>query len=110
MVGGGNADRSKPAWKQVYRALEHGTAKNACQKNNSTLKKFPKDIEDFGNFFVGMQQKRHSADYDPAATFYKSAVEQDISDAESVIERFQNAPIKDRRAFAAFVLFRQPRN
>ena len=48
MLGGVNASRSNRAWRQVYRALEHGSAKNAC-KNHHTLKLFPKDIEDFAN-------------------------------------------------------------
>jgi hypothetical protein len=105
MIGGGGAARSDEAWKQVYRALEHGNAKNAC-KNQAVMKRFPKAIEDFGNKFLEMQLKRHVADYDPDGKFYKSAVLQDILDAETVIRAFRAAPTKDRRAFAAFVLFK----
>jgi hypothetical protein len=36
--------------------------------------KFPKEIEDFANAFLAMQDKRHSADYDPHAKFTKSEV------------------------------------
>ena len=71
------------------------------------MKAFPREIEDFANAFVTMQAKRHEADYDPNSTFYKSAVEQDIADVEDVIDRFRSAPPKDRRAFAAFVLFKK---
>lgn len=105
LVGGSNAVRSKSAWQQAYRALEHGSAKNAC-KDQRVLKKFPKDVEDFANQFVTMQAKRHKADYDPFGKFYKSAVLQDLADAEDVIKRYQAAAIKDRRAFAAFVVFK----
>ena len=105
MVGSVGSDRSNPAWKQVYRALEHGTVKNNC-KNQKILKRFPKDIEDFANVFVALQTKRHAADYDPEARFYKSEVRQDIADAEDVMKRFGLTPVKDRRAFAAFVLFK----
>lgn len=47
------------------------------------------------------------ADYDPDEKFYKSGVKQDIAEAEDIIERFKDVPIKDRRAFAAFVLFKR---
>lgn len=81
-------------------------AKNNC-KNQAVLKKFPKDVEDFANSFVALQAKRHLADYDPKERFYKSEVKQDIAEAEDVIRRFKAVPVKDRRAFAAFVLFKQ---
>lgn len=70
------------------------------------MKKFPKDIEDFANVFVDMQFKRHKADYDPSEHFYKSAVSQDIEDTVSVIKAFESAPMKDKRAFAAYVLLK----
>ena len=105
LVGGAGADRSKPAWKQVYRALDHGLAKNNC-KNQETIKKFPKEIEDFANMFVALQTKRHMADYDPDARFYKSEVRQDVAEAADVMDRFKDVPLKDRRAFAAYVLFK----
>ncbi len=47
------------------------------------------------------------ADYDPGERFYKSGVKQDIAEAEDIIKRFKGVPIKDRRAFAAFVLFKR---
>ncbi len=78
------------------------------------MKKFPKEIEDFANAFVALQAKRHIADYDPFAQLFKSEVKQDIADAKEAIANFSNTAAKDRRAFAAFVLFknreRQDRN
>ena len=105
LVGGQGADRSNPAWIQAYRALEHGSAKTAC-KRREIVNKFPKEIEDFANMFVTMQEKRHRADYDPNAKHLKSAVLNDIEAVTAVIDDFQNVPIKDRRAFSAFVLFK----
>lgn len=80
-------------------------AKANC-KNQSVVKKFPKEVEDFANAFVSLQTKRHAADYDPNQMFYKSAVKQDIAIAARVIRDFDATPIKHRRAFAAFVLFK----
>jgi len=74
--------------------------------NNQIIKNFPNEVQDFAQHFVTMQVKRHKCDYDPSLRLYKSAVQQDIEDAAVVISRFNAAPIKDRRAFAAYVLFR----
>ena len=71
------------------------------------MNKFPKEIQDFGNLFREMQAKRHKADYDPFEKYCKSTVEIDIDDIKGVIGRFKNADVKDRRAFAAYVLFKR---
>jgi uncharacterized protein (UPF0332 family) len=105
-IGGTGSGRSKEAWRQVYRALDHGFAKSACT-NKATLSQFPKEIQDFANLFVQMQLKRHDADYNPDGTVFKSAVLTDVSTVEAAIDGFNKAPLKDRRAFAAFVLVKQ---
>ena len=51
-----------------------------------------------------MQRKRHMADYDPEGRWNKSEVAEDIDDAENIIDRFEQASIRDRRAFAVYVL------
>jgi hypothetical protein len=104
LIGGPGSTKSREAWSQTYRALEHGLAKNACK--SGTLSRFPQEIQDFANMFVTMQEKRHKADYDPNEKAFKSAVLLDIAQAEIVMEGFTSAPIKDRRAFAALVLFK----
>ena len=103
IVGGRGADRSKSAWRQAYRALQHGWAKRRCQ-NHKIVNDFPVAIQDFAGMFVEMQNKRHLADYDPDEIFYKSEVLKDIADVEDVLSRFQKVPVKDRRAFAVYVL------
>lgn len=52
-----------------------------------------------------MQVKRHKVDYDPTIKLVKSEVQQDLSDAQDVIQRTGNVQKFDRRAFAAHVLF-----
>lgn len=71
------------------------------------MAKFPKAVEDFANNFVSMQEKRHAADYDPSIKLTKSEVVADISAAREAISEFLKVPIKDRRAFAAHVLFKK---
>lgn len=104
LVGKTKRSRSKHAWRQVYRGLEHGSAKHACE-NKEILRKFPPPIQDFGDLFVRMHQARNNADYDPYATFTKSSVEAYIIRAEEAIKGFEKVPVKDRRAFCAYVLF-----
>jgi uncharacterized protein (UPF0332 family) len=108
LVGTVSANRSDEAWTQVYRALMHGETKNACL-NDRIIAQFPQEIQDFANHFVTMQIKRHEADYHPEGKHYKSDVQTDIAAAEAVIRDFAAVSIKDRRAFAVWVLFKPPR-
>lgn len=68
------------------------------------MQSFTHDIRDFGRLFVEMQQKRHSADYDPDARFKKSDVVGDIDRIEEAISRFATVAPSERRAFAIYVL------
>ncbi len=102
LVGGAGSNRSGPAWNQTYRALQHGTARQRCGLQSIT--RFPEAIQEFAELFIAMQQERHLADYDPDAAFLKSIVIARINDAEQVIRRFAAVPVKDRRAFAVYVL------
>lgn len=108
LIGTNSTTRSNKAWKQVYRSLRHTKIKECC-KNTNIMNQFPIDIQDFANVFVDLQIKRHDADYDPRATFYRSAVLQDVEDAETAIRAFLRVGTSDRRAFAAFVVLGKPR-
>ena len=103
LVGGPGANRSEAAWRQAYRALNHGHAKKRCAQQR--IVEFPNEIQDLASAFVDMQRKRHTADYDPDAAFSKNEVIQSISEAEDVIRGFAQAPRRDRRAFAVYLLF-----
>lgn len=105
MVGGTGSTRSRSAWKQVYRALSHGPTKKACSAKS--LEKFPQEVQDFANMFIQMQAKRHAADYDPTTRSKKDTVLLDIEAVEAAINDFAKVATKDRRAFAALVLFKQ---
>ena len=105
LIGGAGAARSNAAWRQVYRALEHGATKDRC-KNRTAMRQFPQEIGDFANVFVTMQENRHEADYDPFRTFSKSEVMVDIAAVEQAMSNFRLAGIRHRRAFCAFVLFK----
>lgn len=98
--------RSNHAWRQDYRALDHGPAKNACA-DSAVISRFPAAIQDFANLFKEMQEKRHDADYDPFAKFKKSQVSTDIARIEEAIRKFERASPKDKTAFCAFLLLKK---
>lgn len=99
--------RSKPAWKQVYRALEHGFAKEAC--NRAARLGFPIGIVHFADTFARLQDERHKADYDPDIRYTRTEVIIMISEAEQAIKALHTATLQDRTAFAALVLLRKRR-
>ncbi len=107
LAGSTRASRSQRAWRQTYRALEHGHAKNQCL-NQSIMSRFPPEVQGFGEEFVDMQALRHIADYDPDPedTFIRAGVLEHIERSETAIREFESAPVSDRRAFAIYVLLR----
>ena len=106
LVGGRGANRSDAAWRQTYRALEHGIARRQCERRE--INRFPSGIRDFAGAFVEAQINRHTADYDPRPDpqINKSDVAQGVQAAEYAIRRLRQSPIRDRRAFAIYVLLR----
>ena len=96
-----------PAWHQVYRALEHGRARNACLQKR-VMRSFPAEVRDFAEAFVTLQNNRHLADYAlDAKSYRKSDVVDEIKAVESTIGRFEGTNVEARRSFAAHVLFRR---
>lgn len=106
LVGGRSSNRSNPAWRQTYRALEHGIARERCERRE--IGRFPEGIQDFAAAFVKMQARRHTADYDPHPNprFNKSDVAQDVRAAEYAVRRLRQSAARDKRAFAIYVLLR----
>ena len=98
-------NRSQPAWRQTYRALDHAQTSRRCN-NTEMMGRFPASIREFAHAFVQSQLDRHRADYDPEATFWREDVLQLIDETRDLIAVFNDADDKDRRAFAAYVMFR----
>ena len=105
LVGATHANRRQPDWNQVYRALEHGYARNQCN-NRAAMSRFSLGIRRFGQLFVLMQRERQAADYDPNASFSRPEAMEFVNEAAGVIAEFENVDPSERRAFAIFVLFR----
>ena len=97
--------RGQPGWVRIYRALNHRQAEEACRGRETGS--FSVEIRDFANLFVALQDKRHQADYNPVAAFYKTEVERLIVDTRAVLSEFETADRRERKSFAALVLFRR---
>jgi len=100
---------TKRAWSHVYRSLDHRAARENCLRKEF-MERFPNAIQDFASMFAQMQVKRHRADYDPHAQFYKSSVAADIDAAAAAISAFHKVPARHRRAFAVYVILGKPRS
>ena len=113
LVGVRSATQTNQAWRQAYRALDHGEVKRKCTQGPGKPildGSFPAGIRDFARQFVKMQEVRHKADYDPFEPFTRSGVTQLIEETKTAITDFENVPSRDRRAFAVFVLFKLRRD
>ena len=53
-----------------------------------------------------MQESRHRADYAPDEVLQKSDVIRSIKEAKDAISDFEQVSSADRRAFAAYILFK----
>ena len=105
IAGATRRSRSRPAWEQTYRALEHGHARNQC-RNHSVMARFPPAVQDFAGWFMEVQRYRHYADYAPVTAFSRANVVRMVDTTEGIIARFNAAPAGERRAFAIYVLLR----
>lgn len=111
LVGASRASRSQAAWRQAYRALDHGLVKKQCG-NRSVMTQFPPEIQQFGQMFVALQRQRHLADYAPDNHFKRPVVLELIYHTERIIAAFEQPDVGDihRRAFAVYVLFQLRRD
>ena len=105
LIGGSSTVRKTNAWILTYRALNHRPAKQRCRDENS-LGQFPLDIRVFAETFARMQEQRHRADYAPDEVLQKSDVIRSIQEAKDAISDFEQVSSANRRAFAAYILFR----
>lgn len=106
LVGDSPLDRDESAWRQAYRALEHGYARRRCQEVLRSGR-FSPPIQRLAGFVAVIQDLRHRADYDPDAIFYQPEVLATIAEADDYITAFRATPDAERRAFAVFILMRE---
>ena len=104
-IGAGGDERCERAWRQAFRAVDHGIARRQCQ-NQQVMAGFPPEIRLFANNFISLQEKRHVADYDPSVTFDIDESQNCLHEAKQAVAALAAASEKDRRDFAAWVALR----
>ena len=95
--------RSETAWRQTYRALEHGRLRRQYS-HTGNIAEFPYEVRKFAFLIVQMQRARHLADYDPNALFSRSSVLDWVDVCRDTIADFDRVGVQERRAFAVYVL------
>lgn len=105
LVGDDPLRRDQAAWRQAYRALEHGYARQRCQQAVGNPR-FSTPIQELSDYFASIQRRRHRADYDPDANLAQHETLTAITEARNHIAAFRATPARERRAFAVFILMR----
>ena len=106
LVGDNPQDRDESAWRQAYRALEHGYARRRCRQVLRSGRFLP-PVQRLADFVAVIQDLRHRADYDPDTSFVQQEVVALINEADNRITAFRAVPARERRAFAVYVLMRE---
>jgi len=115
----GQSNRDQPRYGLVYRSVDHHTLRELCRDvQKQTLPEkykpyapkggFGTDIKAFATAVLDLQQKRHTADYDPMAQMKQSDAILVIGTARAALIRFQNANVDERTIFLTLLLF-EPR-
>ena len=94
------------AFAQAYRFIDHGLVRAKCEQAASRKLDFPSGVVRFAETFIGLQQARIDADYDPLAEFDGTAVLNMIDSAEIALAAFDAESPEAQRAFAIFVALR----
>lgn len=112
----GVVNRATRNYAVVYRSISHTALSKMCQDiQKSTLPSklakvapidgFGTDIVAFAEFFPELQDKRHSADYDPFIRVKTADAKLALSSARSAVSHFDRAEPTQRKAFLTILVF-----
>lgn len=88
-----------PAFRHVYRSLDHGTAKkvlDAARREPTTHV----TIKGLGDIFTVLQERRHLADYDPGYSITSADLVALLADADRALTLIANIPAAERKLLA----------
>lgn len=102
LVGPVATPAAREHWVNAYRTLDHRQVRNKLS-NQRGMANFSVQIQDFAVKFVDLQGQRHSADYDPEASFNTLEVQFLVSDTQDAINVFNAASETERRLLAVYL-------
>lgn len=112
-IGPGN--ETTAGYAILYRGFDHGHMRSVCEALQVPMLKarwrvalkrqaMSQQIQDFAATFITLQERRHTADYDPAAMFLASEVLAVVDEAERAIIAFDGAPPIERLDVLAMLM------
>lgn len=112
----GRTLRDAPSYKLVYRSIEHAQLKSLCEDMGKSTPKnkykpylppegIGSDISAVARAILELQQKRHSADYDPHYQPESSELETTLADSHAALKHWQSADKHLRETFVLLLLF-----
>lgn len=112
----GRTKRNSPQYTLVYRSIHHNAVRDLCnqvkrQRPNDRYARyvpstdFSSELKVFAETFVDLQEKRHSADYDPNFRVRTAEALAAVVSARRAIKEFANAPVDLRQTFLVLLLF-----
>lgn len=112
----GKTQRQSPRYALVYRSVGHGQLKSLCvdiSKRTPPTKYRPyippggfgPDVQAFATALADLQEKRHTADYDPLARFSRADALFAASTARNAVARLASAGGQKKKAFLTLVAF-----
>jgi uncharacterized protein (UPF0332 family) len=114
----GATKRSSSQYGLVYRSVNHNRLREICERACKSLPPryapyvpsagFGPEIAAFATAVVELQQKRHTADYDPMVRMTRSDAVAAITTARASLAYFYAASNNDKTAFLSLLLF-EPR-
>ena len=95
------------AWHRVQRGLDHNQARRNLEQDRH---RFSPPVQKFITAFAGLQNARHTADYDARRKFTLTETFSWIDLAEKAITGFMGVALNERRAVAVQALIRRRTN
>jgi hypothetical protein len=96
--------RTEP-WVRVYRALDHGSAKDALKQK--LVQSLDPAAKTYADVFIELQEKRHTADYDPRRfPFGRNVTRGYVQQARTAITALNALSGEHRRILATTVLLK----
>lgn len=97
--------RPYPAFRHVYRSLDHGTAKTVLSSADPDMPP-SESLRRLGAFFDEFQDKRHRADYDPSYRISHADLRALIADTNHQITALDELAPEEGRLLAARLIGR----
>ncbi|MEX0808592.1 MAG: hypothetical protein WD044_07675 [Dongiaceae bacterium] len=112
----GRTQRHIPRYTLLYRSIDHKTLRSICEDvSKPTMPAkyasfqpaggFSLEIKAFATALFDLQEKRHTADYDPLFRVRMSDTVLAISTGRIALTRLRRATVSQRRAFVSLIVF-----